>query len=184
MSKGRYSLSIKGKEYANKLDTDDNTIERQPKVSLLVTGWRSRETTGEIEFLVQERLKNPYFGYLARIGGKMRWGETVLEGAARELLEETGLTADLEYLGIYHKMDYAEETGEMLEDKIFLVVTAQNFNGEFIVDFEGGRNHWMTVAEIKQHGKGFQGIEDSMDYVDGKIPPFQEQKFFYSKNDY
>ncbi len=32
MSRGVYTLTQKGKEYANKLDTDNNTIERQPKI--------------------------------------------------------------------------------------------------------------------------------------------------------
>ena len=31
-----YVLSIKGKEYANKLDTDAGVIERQPKVAVLL----------------------------------------------------------------------------------------------------------------------------------------------------
>lgn len=181
---GKYQLTMKGKEHANKLDTDTNTIERQPKVSVLICGWRTRSGSGEPEFLLQERLKNPYFGYIAYIGGKMRWGETIFEAAARELMEETGLEADLTYLGVYHKMDYEKESGEMLEDKIFLRVAASNFRGEYIERFEGGRNLWMTIEEIKQHGKVFQGIEDSMDYVNNQIPPLVEIKLEYSKEDY
>lgn len=184
MPGGDYCLTRTGKEHANKLDTDTNTIERQPKVSILICGWRTRENTDEIEFLLQERLKNPYFGYLGRIGGKMRWGETVFEAAARELMEETGLEADFKYVGIYHKMDYEQESGDMLEDKIFVCVTAQNFSGNYFEDFEGGRNAWMTVPEIEKHGKAFQGIVESMEYVEGKVGTFTEFKFTYPKSDY
>ena len=32
VEKGQYKLTIAGKEYANKIDTDNNTIERQPSL--------------------------------------------------------------------------------------------------------------------------------------------------------
>lgn len=54
-----YSLSIKGKEYANKLDTDSNTIERQPKSTTIMI--LKNPKTGK--FLIQRRLKNPYYGF-------------------------------------------------------------------------------------------------------------------------
>ena len=34
--RGRYGLTPRGKEYANKLDTDQNTIERQPKTAVIL----------------------------------------------------------------------------------------------------------------------------------------------------
>lgn len=185
MPGGDYCLTKAGKEHANKLDTDTNTIERQPKVSILICGWRTRPGTDELEFLVTERRKNPYYGFLARIGGKLRWGETVLGGAARELMEEAGLQADIEYVGIYHKMDYSAETQEMLEDKIFVCVTAQNFRGELQTVYEGGVNHWMTVEEMNEHGKWFYGlVEESMNFVNGTYPAFIEKKFIYSQDEY
>lgn len=181
----QYCLTRDGKEHANKLDTDTNTIERQPKVSLLICGWRNRAGTEELEFLITERLKNPYYGFLARVGGKLRWGETILDGAARELKEESGLEADLQYVGIYHKMDYQHKTDELLEDKIFICITAQNFRGEFLETYEGGANHWMTLEEIKAHGKWFYGVyEESMNFVNGTYPTFVEKQFKYTKQEY
>ena len=55
-----YRLSIKGKEYANKLDTDAGVIERQPKVAVMLIV--EREEAGVKEYLLQERLKHPYYG--------------------------------------------------------------------------------------------------------------------------
>ena len=89
---GKYSLTIKGKEYANKLDTDNNTIERQPKVAVLLA--ITRVNNGVKEYLFQERRKQPFYAYWGFPTGKIRWGETIMQTAARELMEETGLTAD------------------------------------------------------------------------------------------
>ena len=72
----RYLLSIKGKEYANKLDTDAGVIERQPKVAVLLVV--EREHHGTKEYLLQERRKHPYFGYWGAPTGKVRWGESIL----------------------------------------------------------------------------------------------------------
>ncbi len=180
---GKYKLTHKGKEHANKLDTDAHTIERQPKISVLIAGWRKSEN-GEIEYLVQQRLKNPYYGFWARLGGKISWGETAEEAAARELKEEAGLEADLKYCTLYHKLDYNKQSGDILEDKFFITFTAQNFRGEFIEEFEGGRNAWMTLEEIRSQDKIFSGLETSDDYVYGRLDSFIEKKFYYEPDEY
>lgn len=110
---GRYQLTRTGKEYANRMDTDDNTIEKQPKLSIVIL-----LLNNEGKKLCQERLKQPYFGYWSHPTGKIRWGEEVLQAAARELMEETGLTATLTVRGIEHRIDH-DHAGNLLEDKYF-----------------------------------------------------------------
>ncbi len=58
-----YQLSIAGKEHANKLDTDAGVIERQPKVAVLLVVERYNSKTHMMEYLLQKRLKHPYFGF-------------------------------------------------------------------------------------------------------------------------
>lgn len=118
LNKGVYALSVKGKEYANKLDTDSNTIERQPKIAVLLLVTKNHNSD-DIEILVQQRLKQPFYGFWGLPSGKIRWGETILECTARELKEETNLEAKLKLVGIEHKLDYDKESGKLLEDKIF-----------------------------------------------------------------
>lgn len=83
----RYQLSREGKEYANRMDTDEKVIEKQPKVSVLLFVKNNEE-----KFLSQQRLKQPFYGFWGRMSGNVCWGETLEEAADRELQEETGLT--------------------------------------------------------------------------------------------
>lgn len=152
LGRGKYTLTHKGKEYANKMDTASNTLERQPKVAVCLIIERADGKT-----LAQQRLKQPYYGYWGRPTGKIGWGETILQAAARELKEETGLSADLRFYELYHKIDYNQQTSELLEDKLFFVVKGINPKGELIEEFEGGRNQWMTVEELASQELSFLG---------------------------
>jgi 8-oxo-dGTP diphosphatase len=164
--RGKYRLTAKGKEYANRLDTDNNTVERQPKTAVLLA--IVRERAGQIEYLFQERLKQPYFGFWGLPTGKLRWGETIIEGAARELQEETGLSADHEICGVYHELVFKSETGEQLEDKLFFVVKCSNVHGQQIDRFEGGRNAWMTESEARRQPKIFNSFDVELAIMRGE----------------
>jgi 8-oxo-dGTP diphosphatase len=165
VARGKYQLTPRGKEYSNRLDTDNNTVERQPKSAVLLA--IVREEGGREEYLFQERLKQPYFGYWGLPTGKIRWGETVLEAAARELMEETGLTAEREICGLYHELVF-NEAGEQLEDKLFFVVKCSHAAGLMIERFEGGRNAWMTEAEARQQPKIFNSFDEELAIMRGE----------------
>ena len=157
VGRGQYCLTPRGKEYANRLDTDNNTVERQPKSAVLLAIERTHDN--HTEYLFQERLKQPYFGYWGLPSGKIRWGETILETASRELKEETGLEADPEICGVYHELVFKTETGEQLEDKIFFIVRCTKVRGPLLERFEGGRNAWMTEEEAKKQQKIFKSFD-------------------------
>lgn len=177
-----YKLSNKGKEYANRMDTDENAIEKQPKVSIAITLERKGKN-GMSEFLVQQRKKNPYYDFWGRVGGKMRWGETVIEAASRELKEETGLEADLEYKLLYHKRDFDKHSKRLLEDKIFLCVYANSYRGKLVEEFEGGVNRWMTQEEFAAQPKRFKSVDEFKTLMDGGVT-FIEREFYYDGAEY
>lgn len=179
---GKYRLSTKGKEHANKLDTDTNTIERQPKISLALILTRTNDK-GETEHLFQQRLKNPYFGYWGRIGGKLRWGESILEGSDRELKEETGLEADFEFRMIYHKRDYTINTKDILEDKVFIIMVAAEPRGDLTEKFEGGFNKWMTLDEFVHTDKNFESAYQFTELLESGITCY-EKEFYYNESEY
>jgi 8-oxo-dGTP pyrophosphatase MutT (NUDIX family) len=163
VSRGLYRLTARGKEYANRLDTDNNTVERQPKTAVIFALTRQRRD--KTEYVFQERLKNPYFGFWGLPSGKIRWGETIIQAAQREALEETGLTADFRIAGVYHELVIQTESRESLEDKIFFVAEGTNVRGQLLADFEGGHNEWMSFDEAFGKPKKFDSFKAEIDIL-------------------
>ncbi len=181
LARGRYRLTPRGKEYANRLDTDNNTVERQPKSAVILA--LEREHRGKKQYLFQERLKNPYFGFWGLPSGKIRWGETIVQTAERESMEETGLSADFEVAGVYHEHVIQEETGELLEDKIFFVTSGRNPTGKLKVNFEGGHNEWMSFEAAGKKDKKFDSFKTEIDILSTKSWLI-ERTVYYNKNSF
>lgn len=173
-----YELTRAGKEYANRMDTDNNIIEKQPKLSVVLIIENHKG-----EMLYQQRLKHPYYGYWGHATGKIRWGETMIEAGARELLEETGLTANLRVAGIYHKMDYDKTTEKLLEDKYFCIIHCTNPKGNLIIDDEGHHNEWGNYDSMKQ-GKWFGSVTEIREIINQSQYSIIEKKYYYDEKDY
>ena len=176
-----YRLTASGKEYANKLDTDKNTFERQPKCSIILV--IEQIQNGKTTYLAQQRLKHPYFGFWGFPGGKIRWGETILAAASRELFEETKLAATLTHMGVYHEHAVQAETGDLLEDKIFHVIRGINPEGDLLESFEGGKNTWFTLDEIRNQEHRYSSFDIEANIGTGKCQ-FIEAVQVYSKQQF
>lgn len=150
-----YALTAHGKEFANNLDESARTRQKQPKLTLRICLSRQNDN-GETQYLFQERLRNPFWGYWDTIGGPILWGESIEEAASRELQKQTGLTAIFTVKAFLRVRDFNEENGDLLEDKLFAVLSAAEYSGELSNDWPGGRNTWMTAGELLATGKYFQ----------------------------
>ncbi|HSX02616.1 MAG TPA: NUDIX domain-containing protein [Candidatus Saccharimonadia bacterium] len=180
-STSEYRLSASGKEYANKLDTANNTLERQPKTAVILVA--EAIVKGKLHYVLQERHKHPYFGFWGFPGGKIRWGETILQAAARELNEETGLKGTFRHQGVYHEHVIEAETGVLLEDKIFHIVHCSNLAGKLIPAFEGGRNSWLTLEQAHSQAKRYASFDIEASIGLGKAA-FVESTQYYSKTEF
>lgn len=174
-ARGTYQLTPAGKEYANRLDTDQNTIERQPKLAVLL-GIERRTQRGGRQFLLQERLKHPWYGFWGIPSGKVRWGETIPEAASRELFEETRLQADFSFAGVYHEQAILGDKPEPQEDKVFFVMRCLNPSGRLMARFEGGHNAWFSLDAASQLTPRFASFDLELEVVLGKHTLVEQQQ--------
>lgn len=83
-------------------------------------------------------------GYIAP-GGKIEFPESPLEGAIREVQEETGLTVkDLQYKGLHEFVN--ERKGERYMIFNYL---ATRFEGELRQESPEGRAEWVPISELQ-----------------------------------
>jgi 8-oxo-dGTP pyrophosphatase MutT (NUDIX family) len=162
---GKYSLTDEGKEFANRMDTDALRLERQAKVGVALHAVRWRN--GKTEYLVHQRLKEPFYGWYGSHSGKIRWGENPYITAKREFLEETGLTGDFELKGIVHYHHFHKD-GRLLEDKYFWVFRVQNLKGKLKKVVPEGKNVWMTESEYRKLKNVFATVDEVIEMTNGK----------------
>lgn len=153
-------------------------IEKQAKISVVVVCIKKNK--GTTSYLVQQRLKEPFYGFHGFITGKIRWGETPKETAARELKEETDLTAKLTFVGIEHKTDLSPEK-EILEDKYFFIFKGKLPKGKLNEEPEGGKNIWLTKKELFASPDLFQDVKEIIKNISQKDFKYTENKFINKK---
>lgn len=175
-----YALTTKGKEFANRFDVDSGpaVLEKQAKLGVLVVAMK--EEDGKRWYLMQNRQKQPFFGFRGFITGKIKRGESVAETAARELLEEAGLTAEFEHKAVYHERIFLDG-GELFEDKYFFVFLAEDPKGTLIEKFEGGINEWIAEDDVLS-GNIFYDIADLLDLAHGASGVFAEKSYTVEKH--
>ncbi len=167
----KYYLTQTGKTFVSKLDIDRLVIEKQGTVSVAVTA--KKVIRGQTKILIQQRLKEPFYGYYGFINGKVRFGESSKACAQRELKEETGLTGDPQILCVYHKRRGPNERQIKL-DNFFLVYLIKQPHGKLVNTIEG-RNYWLTEDQIYKL-KIFPGFISALKIViTEKYTPYFEE---------
>lgn len=164
-----YRLTEKGKEFANTMDTDKLQIEKQPKVGVMIIA----RSNGKL--LIQKRLKEPYYGFSGFLTGKVRFGETIYQTAARELEEESGLFAQFKLSYVLHEHVYSK-AGDLLEDKIFFVTGASKVKGT-LIDTKDGENRWIDENEFLKMTDKYYDEQDILGWFNNPAQPFIEKTY-------
>lgn len=84
--RGVYELSPAGKRFVDKLSEHSINASPMPKVITYTL------LTDNDMLILQEKQKEPYLHLINMIGGKLHFGETSAQAAAREVEEKTGVT--------------------------------------------------------------------------------------------
>lgn len=179
---GSYRLTKRGKEFANSLDEPNRTVQKQPKLSVLIVALKE-SADGKKLVLMQKRARNPYFGFWSEIHGRAQWGEQFEETAARQLMRQTGLSADFQVRSFRRVRDYHSAEGTLLEDKLFVIVLATNISGELTNSYSGGLNAWMTLEELQSNEKVFPSTLSTI-AVANDSPPYTAEDYVYSPEEY
>ena len=175
----KYFLTSKGKMIAEKLDTAAFKIEKQPKVSVILIPYKI--IGGKKKYLIQERTKEPYFGYKGFIAGKVKFGETLAETAKRELEEESGLSGKFRYCYEIHEMVYDRTTREQLEDKFFHIIECYDLEGKLEEKTVEGVVEFVTVKEFRKMVPKYHNEDDLLTWYLRKDFSFKEQKYVIDK---
>lgn len=177
---GTYSLTLRGKEFANDLDEETGQRSHSPKLSMLLIA--RRNDGSQPVYLFQRRQRAPFYGYWGLISAPVVWGKSIEECAKEELMKQTGLSGEVAVQGFCRIRDYLATDHSLLEDKLFAVVAVKMLSGE-LHDWSGGVSEWMTLAKLELQPKRFAITSEVLRRVDQSDPYF-EIDTTYTPDDY
>jgi ADP-ribose pyrophosphatase YjhB (NUDIX family) len=176
---GKYKLTNKGKDYSNLLDDNIEKEEKQPKTSVILT--IVRDNNGEQEQLLCKRLRHPYYGKVGRLTGKVRFGETIVDAARRELYEETGLTAEeISLSGIYRKIRKDDDT--TVQDVFFYIMKVEKLKGNLISKSNFQENFWTNKQDCDKRDDLYDDFSFDLKDWDNKDVLFFEENIDKAKD--
>ena len=120
-----------------------------------------RNISGERQVLIYTRLKHAYYGCQGFPAGKIKHGESIINAAKRELLEETGFLGYSKVVGILHYQIFNTKGDELLDDLLLFLCRFDNPKGKLNGSKEG-KYEWVDSDKIS-------------DYI---VKPFQSKRMF------
>ena len=156
----QYTLTIKGRALSEKVEPNNPTLKQQAKLTVYVSAINK-----ENQILIYTRKKNPFYDCQGFGGGRIDYGENILEAAKREFKEETGLEGEPELIKILHNKIYSKDIHELLIDKILFFCKIINPTG-ILEPSEEGTYEWVDIDNIPEYiQKPFDSKEEFLKQV-------------------
>ena len=178
---GTYILTARGKEYANRLDEQTGREILQPKSSMLMVV-RARRN-GDVVYLAHRRTREPFYDFWGIASAPVLRGLPAVESAVKELKKQSGLSLNFRVHGSYRVIDKNQQ-GEVLEDKVFMIMIAESNSELEPRPWVGGESVWMTKDELISMTPLFPITKHVLEMADDELPLFAEDICVYDDDQY
>ena len=157
----KYCLSHEGKKYCTYVEGANGKRAKFPIVGVVIVIYNEEQD----KYLFIRRTKEPFFGLWGLIGGKLNFNDYIYECAKNEIMEETGLSCDVEFKGLFSSKTY---NGESLSyNHQMLILLATNPKGELLKKSREGENRWIELKEMGKL-KMFPDVPKIIDIANGE----------------
>ncbi|MGB5855370.1 MAG: NUDIX hydrolase [Oceanisphaera sp.] len=113
-----------------------------PKVGVIAIVWQQQQV------LLVKRKFSPHAGHWGFPGGKLEWGETMSEGAARELLEETAIHAKMDAPFACYDVLANDENNQLAHHYVMVAVRGEYQSGEAIAADDAEAVGWFSPHQL------------------------------------
>ncbi|MDR3493737.1 MAG: NUDIX hydrolase [Ancalomicrobiaceae bacterium] len=116
----------------------------RPMLGVSICVWRGDEV------LLVKRGKPPGAGMWAPVGGKVEWGESLIEAGLREVTEETSVACEIIEFSQLREI-LAPEAGPKARHHVVLAVFAARWlAGEAVAGDDADRAEWVAIDRLAQ----------------------------------
>lgn len=168
---GRYCLTEEGRKLSAFVEGDTGNKAEFPTPTVIILAKQNGK------YLCQKRLKEPFYGAWGFVSGKINFGYNLFECAQRNLLEESGLTANGWNLKAI-EMVKTFEAGKLLHHHYLFYVETENPSGELKQRTHKAEHAWMTLEEYEQKANVFPRPGFKEHIIRGERPSLIETERF------
>jgi 8-oxo-dGTP diphosphatase len=137
-----YFLTGEGKQYVSAIDGKTGSEAKAPLVCVAILVFDGDKV------LMQQRKKEPFYDFWGFPSGKIQFSQYILEAARDELMEETGLEAELSIKGLFCSKTFNDDK-QIFNHHIF-IIRGEHAKGKLLAQTREGLNEWVPVKDIEK----------------------------------